>query len=103
MSGFGSFVNRILTKFSRSNDYSRNASSCKSSLKAILLNKVVVGRGCKMVHDSTSLTAPPSGYDSVCACVCPHNLASANVKDRSSLRREEVSTMTSLSFIRTML
>jgi hypothetical protein len=31
----------------------------------MLLNKVVVGKGCKMLQDSTSLTAPPPGYDSV--------------------------------------
>jgi hypothetical protein len=47
----------------RSNDYSHN--DCKSSLKAILLNKVVVGKGCKLLQDNTSLTAPPAGYDSV--------------------------------------
>ena len=47
----------------RSNDYSHN--DCKSSLKAILLNKVVVGKGCKLLQDNTSLTAPPTGYDSV--------------------------------------
>jgi hypothetical protein len=48
----------------RSNDYSQN--DCTSSLKAILLNKVIVGKGCKLTHDNTSLTTPPSGYDSVC-------------------------------------
>jgi hypothetical protein len=48
---------------SRSNDYSHN--DCKSSLKAILLNKVVVGKGCKLLQDNTTLTAPPTGYDSV--------------------------------------
>ena len=47
----------------RSNDYSYNDS--KSSLKAILLNNVVVGKGCKLLHDDTSLRAPPWGYDSV--------------------------------------
>ena len=49
--------------FPRSNDYSHN--DCKSSLKAILLNKVVVGKGCKLLHDNTNLTAPPAGFDSV--------------------------------------
>jgi len=34
-------------------------------LKAILLNKVVVGKGCKLLQDNTNLTAPPAGYDSV--------------------------------------
>lgn len=67
--GWGRFGKGIYTSStsSKSNDYSRNASSCNSSLKAILLNKVAVGRGCKMLHDSTSMTAPPSGYDSVLA------------------------------------
>ncbi|KAK6996513.1 PARP catalytic domain-containing protein [Favolaschia claudopus] len=53
----------ILTN--RSHDYSHN--DCSSSFKAILLNKVIVGKGCKLTHDSTSLTAPPTGYDSVLA------------------------------------
>ncbi|KAF8626100.1 hypothetical protein AX17_006596 [Amanita inopinata Kibby_2008] len=67
--GWGRFGKGIYTSStsSKSNDYSRNASSCNSPLKAILLNKVVVGRGCKMIHDSTSLTTPPSGFDSVLA------------------------------------
>ncbi|KAF9260059.1 ADP-ribosylation [Marasmius fiardii PR-910] len=65
--GWGRFGKGIYTSStsSKSNDYSHNV--CKSNLKAILLNKVVVGKGCKMTHDSTSLTAPPSGYDSVLA------------------------------------
>ncbi|KAK2460256.1 hypothetical protein APHAL10511_007645 [Amanita phalloides] len=67
--GWGRFGKGIYTSStsSKSNDYSRNASSCNSPLKAILLNKVIVGRGCKMLQDSTSLTAPPNGYDSVLA------------------------------------
>ncbi|PFH48376.1 hypothetical protein AMATHDRAFT_5869 [Amanita thiersii Skay4041] len=67
--GWGRFGKGIYTSStsSKSNDYSRNASSCNSHLKTILLNKVVVGRGAKMLHDSTNLTAPPSGYDSVLA------------------------------------
>lgn len=47
----------------RSNDYSHN--DCQSDLKAMLLNKVIVGKGCKMTQDNTTLTAPPAGYDSV--------------------------------------
>lgn len=47
----------------RSDDYSSNVN--KSTLKAVLLNKVIVGKGCKMTHDNTTLTAPPPGYDSV--------------------------------------
>jgi len=38
-------------------------------MKAILLNKVVVGRGYQMYQDNTSLTAPPAGFDSVIAQV----------------------------------
>ncbi|EAU83112.2 hypothetical protein CC1G_11638 [Coprinopsis cinerea okayama7 len=65
--GWGRFGKGIYTSStsSKSNDYSHN--DCKSSLKAILLNKVVVGKGCKMLQDSTSLTAPPTGFDSVLA------------------------------------
>lgn len=65
--GWGRFGKGIYTSStsSKSNDYSHN--DCKSNLKAILLNKVVVGKGCKMLQDSTSLTAPPSGFDSVLA------------------------------------
>ena len=48
---------------SKSDSYSSNTSS--SSLKAMLLNKVIVGRGYKTSTMSSSLTAPPSGYDSV--------------------------------------
>ena len=48
---------------SRANDYSSTDSS--SPWKAILLNKVVVGKGYKILHDNPSMSAPPSGYDSV--------------------------------------
>ena len=63
--GWGRFGKGIYTSStsSKSNDYSHN--DCKSDLKAILLNKVVVGKGCKMLQDHTTLTAPPAGYDSV--------------------------------------
>lgn len=65
--GWGRFGRGIYTSStsSKSNDYSQN--DCKSSLKAILLNKVVVGKGYKLTHDLTSLTSPPAGYDSVLA------------------------------------
>ncbi|TEB34611.1 ADP-ribosylation [Coprinellus micaceus] len=65
--GWGRFGKGLYTSStsSKSNDYSHN--DCKSHLKAILLNKVVVGKGCKMLQDSTSLAAPPSGFDSVLA------------------------------------
>ncbi|KAF8630179.1 hypothetical protein AX15_003058 [Amanita polypyramis BW_CC] len=65
--GWGRFGKGIYTSStsSKSNDYSSNGSGCKSPLKAVLLNKVVVGRGYKMLRDSSTLTAPPSGFDSV--------------------------------------
>ena len=43
-----------------------NAGDTPSTGKAILLTKVVVGRGHKMLHDKTDLTEPPVGHDSVC-------------------------------------
>jgi len=48
---------------SKSNDYQRNL--IQSSWKAMILNKVVVGKGYKMKQDNSSLTAAPNGYDSV--------------------------------------
>ena len=60
---FGSGVYTSSTS-SKSNDYSSNVKPSKQ--KAILLNKVVVGKGYKMTQDNTKLTAPPPGYDSVC-------------------------------------
>ena len=35
----------------------------------MLLNKVVVGKGYKIVQDDPSMTAPPTGYDSVSRAV----------------------------------
>ncbi|KAH7884349.1 ADP-ribosylation [Phlebopus sp. FC_14] len=64
MSRFGAGIYTSSTS-SKSNDYSTNVKP--SNLKAILLNKVVVGKGYKMMQDNTSLTAPPPGYDSVLA------------------------------------
>lgn len=52
-----------LVGFLRSDRYSRN--DCTSNWKAMLLNKVVVGRGYKMTVDNTTMTEPPAGYDSV--------------------------------------
>ena len=48
----------------RLNDYSSN-SDPNSPWKAILLTKVVVGKGYKMNKDDTTLTSPPAGFDSV--------------------------------------
>ncbi|GLB40708.1 putative poly(ADP-ribose) polymerase catalytic domain [Lyophyllum shimeji] len=65
--GWGRFGKGIYTSStsSKSDDYASN--DCSSKLTAILLNKVVVGRGCKMLNDNTTLTAPPPGFDSVLA------------------------------------
>ncbi|KAJ3979262.1 hypothetical protein F5890DRAFT_1589450 [Lentinula detonsa] len=65
--GWGRFGKGIYTSStsSKSNDYSTN--ECRSPLKAILLNKVVVGKGCKLTQDNVALTSPPQGYDSVLA------------------------------------
>ncbi|KAG9030064.1 hypothetical protein FRB95_004598 [Tulasnella sp. JGI-2019a] len=48
---------------SKSDDYSVNLST--SPYKAMMLTTVVVGRGHKMLQDSTKLQAPPQGYHSV--------------------------------------
>jgi len=53
--------------FGRSNGYSRN--DCTSTWKAMLLNKVVVGKGYKMITSNPALTEPPAGYDSVSVVV----------------------------------
>ncbi|KAF7378243.1 PARP catalytic domain-containing protein [Mycena sanguinolenta] len=65
--GWGRFGTGIYTSStsSKSDDYSHN--DCSSSFKAILLNKVIVGKGYKLTHDRPSLTGPPAGYDSVLA------------------------------------
>lgn len=65
--GWGRFGSGIYTSStsSKSNDYSRNVMVTPSPWKAILLNKVVVGKGYKMKSDNSSLTGPPPGYDSV--------------------------------------
>ncbi|KAG9315168.1 ADP-ribosylation [Chiua virens] len=65
--GWGRFGAGIYTSStsSKSNDYSSNIKP--SGQKAILLNKVVVGKGYKMTQDNAKMTAPPPGYDSVLA------------------------------------
>ncbi|KIJ11977.1 hypothetical protein PAXINDRAFT_163988 [Paxillus involutus ATCC 200175] len=65
--GWGRFGAGIYTSStsSKSNDYSNNVKP--SNQKAILLNKVVVGKGYKMTQDNTTMTAPPPGHDSVLA------------------------------------
>ncbi|EIW84395.1 ADP-ribosylation [Coniophora puteana RWD-64-598 SS2] len=65
--GWGRFGRGIYTSStsSKSNDYVKNATA--STSKAMLLNKVVVGKGYKTHTDQPSLTAPPAGHDSVLA------------------------------------
>ncbi|KAJ3483578.1 hypothetical protein NLI96_g6220 [Meripilus lineatus] len=66
--GWGRFGAGIYTSStsSKSDDYSTSPDP-RTSLKAMVLNKVVVGKGYKMTQDNTSLTAPPAGFDSVLA------------------------------------
>lgn len=63
--GRGRFGTGIYTSStsSKADDYS--TSSRRDGLKAVLLNKVVVGKGYKMKYDADKMTAPPAGYDSV--------------------------------------
>lgn len=49
----------------RSDSYARHAGPKSSPYKAMLLNKVVVGKGYKVTSNEPSLRAPPPGYDSV--------------------------------------
>ncbi|KAF9790512.1 hypothetical protein BJ322DRAFT_395524 [Thelephora terrestris] len=55
---------------SNSNGYSRNQ-GVSSDLKALLLNKVVVGNGKKLTQIDTTIVGPPAGYDSVLAEAAP--------------------------------
>lgn len=80
----------------RSDDYASN--DCTSKLKGVLLNKVVVGKGCKMMHDNTTLTAPPAGYD--LSDVHPRILTELHFI-RYSLRKAAPCIMTSWWLIRT--
>lgn len=66
--GWGRFGAGIYTSStsSKSNDYSRNTGIvATSSWKAVMLNRVVVGKGYKIQRDNSSLTGPPANYDSV--------------------------------------
>lgn len=62
--GWGRFGRGIYTSStsSKSDDYSQN--KLPSNWKALLLNKVVVGRGHKMIQDEPLRTGPPLGFDS---------------------------------------
>lgn len=70
--GWGRFGHGIYTSStsSKSNDYSKNV-GIDSELKALLLNKVVVGNGKKLIKTDTSLTAPPAGFDSIIGEAAP--------------------------------
>ena len=57
----------LSNSFGRSNGCSRNG--CTSNRKAMLLNKVVVGKGYKMTA-STAMTVLPAGYDSASVIQC---------------------------------
>jgi len=48
---------------SKAEDYSQNGGN--SNLKAMLLNKVVVGMGYKTAVDNVNMNRPPPGFDSV--------------------------------------
>lgn len=55
---------------SKSNEFCKNV-GFTSELKALLLCRVVVGSGKKLIQDDTTLTEPPQGYDSVLGEVAP--------------------------------
>lgn len=61
---FGSGVYTSSTA-SKSNSYSGNG--VQSPWKALLLNKVVVGKGYKLSSGGLGVTTPPAGYDSLLA------------------------------------
>jgi len=63
--GWSRFGQGIYTSSTSSKSDGYSSNGCQSSLKAVLLNKVIVGKGCKLLKDNPSLTAPPQGYDSV--------------------------------------
>lgn len=65
--------------FRRSDRYSHN--DCNSNWKAMLLNRVVVGRGYKMTVDNTTMTEPPAGYDSV-SVVAPKSFCEVLMKNQ---------------------
>ena len=50
--------------FSEADDYSKNTSK-KAAFRVLLVNRVVVGKPYKRLHNATNLTEPPSGYHSV--------------------------------------
>jgi len=65
--GTGMFGGGIYTSSttSKSDHFSRNVRA--SEWKAMLLNKVVVGKGYRMTAGDTTLVGPPDGFDSVLA------------------------------------
>jgi len=67
--GWGRFGRGIYTSStsSKSDDYSQNNLQGQSDWKALLLNKVVVGRGHKVTQSDSTTTGPPPGFDSIIA------------------------------------
>ncbi|KAG8829829.1 hypothetical protein FRC17_005946 [Serendipita sp. 399] len=63
--GWGRFGRGLYTSSTSSKSDSYTANKSPSPYKAMLLAKVVVGRGYKMTRDATTLTAPPTNYHSV--------------------------------------
>jgi len=57
-------VSNVAIPPDRSNDYANN-DGVTSDWNAMLLNKVIVGKGKKLIQDNTTLTRPPLGFDSV--------------------------------------
>ncbi|GLB40705.1 putative poly(ADP-ribose) polymerase catalytic domain [Lyophyllum shimeji] len=65
--GWGRFGRGIYTSSTSSKSHDYAGTDSASKLKAILLNKVVIGKGYKIFNDDPSLVAPPPGFDSVLA------------------------------------
>jgi len=63
----GMFGAGIYTSATSSKSDSFSSNCCTSDRKAMLLNKVAVGRGYKMITSDATMAEPPPGYDSVLA------------------------------------
>ncbi|TRM64452.1 hypothetical protein BD626DRAFT_491870 [Schizophyllum amplum] len=90
--GWGRFGRGIYTSStsSKSNDYVSNlAASVASPLKAMLLNRVVVGKGDKTYFNHSTWTSAPPGFDSVLAEPLTIPLAGALNYDEVVVYRNE--------------